>query len=98
MLETPTYRSVLFTPFEGKFILKDLKKMIYSLHEKYSHPMALYVEGYQVREIAEILEISFVTVLMRIAYARKRLVSIMHEHPLMSLKIVPPSTEEPSAE
>ena len=91
--ETPEegvhYHSILFTPFEGKNIMKDLNRVIYSLQDKYSHPMALYVEGYKMREIAEILEISLISVLLRIAYARRRLIALLKNQTIISLKISP---------
>lgn len=87
MLDAPIRHSAMFTPFEGKRIMYDLKKTVYSLQEKYSHPMALYIEGYKMREIAEILEISFVSVLMRIAYARMKLLALIQEHPIVTLRM-----------
>ncbi|PHN01903.1 RNA polymerase sigma factor [Flavilitoribacter nigricans] len=91
LLDAPTRQSVLFTPFEGKRIMRDLKKTIYTLQEKYSHPMALYIEGYKMREIADILEISFVSVLMRIAYARMKLLTLIQNNPILTLRM--PETE-----
>lgn len=91
MLESATRHSSLFTPFEGKRIMRDLKQTVHLLQEKYSQPMALYIEGYKMREIADILEISFVSVLMRIAYARTQLLALIEAHPIISLKM--PHTE-----
>lgn len=87
LLEAPNRPSVLFSPFEGKRIMRDLKKTIYSLKDKYSHPMALYIEGYKMREIADILEISFVSVLMRIAYARMKLLALIQNNPILTLQM-----------
>lgn len=87
LLETPQRHSALFTPFEGKRVMRELKRIVYTLQEKYSHPMALYIEGYRMREIAEILEISFVSVLMRIAYARMKLIALLKKNPILSLRM-----------
>lgn len=95
IMEGPNRHSAMFTPFEGKRIMQDLKKIVYSLQEKYSHPMALYIEGYKMREIADILEISFVSVLMRIAYARMKLLSLIQNNPILTLKM-PESQNSPT--
>lgn len=88
-MEDMRYQNVMFMPYEGKHLMRDLKNLIYSLHEKYSHPMALYIEGYKHREIAEILEISFVSVLMRIAYARHQLLALIKKNSILRIKMSP---------
>lgn len=88
-MENTYHHNVMFMPYEGKHIMRDLKNLVYSLQEKYSHPMALYIEGYKFREIAEILEISFVSVLMRIAYARRELLSLIKNNSILRIKMSP---------
>jgi DNA-directed RNA polymerase specialized sigma24 family protein len=88
-MENTHYQNVMFMPYEGKNIMRDLKNLVYSLQEKYSHPMALYIEGYKFREIAEILEISFVSVLMRIAYARRELLNLIKSNSILRIKMSP---------
>lgn len=80
-LPDPPGGSILFTPQEGRRLLLELKKAVTVLQDRYREPLALYLEGYTCREIAELLELTMTAVLNRIGTARKILVQLIGSHP-----------------
>lgn len=84
------YTGILFTPQEGRRLLLELKEAIFSLHKRYSYPLALYLEGYTCREIAEILDLTMTAVLTRIGQARKTLLRLIRPAGLFPIDLDTP--------
>jgi RNA polymerase sigma-70 factor (ECF subfamily) len=58
------------------YFRKELKRMIDNMPVNYSRPLVLYLDGYQYKEIAEMLHVPLGTVKSRIFLAKKKLQSI----------------------
>jgi RNA polymerase sigma-70 factor (ECF subfamily) len=62
----------------SRMITKDVNKAIHSLPVVFKRPLKLYIEGYQYKEIADMLKLPLGTVKCRIHFARKLVRKIIH--------------------